>query len=395
MKLSDHQSRAVVCPAHQRVDPYWSGMWNPGGTANWFSRPTVQRLADQGLITPPKWLAKDPADAMLDIARGTRSLSARRALAAIGCFRTLTTEQLACITGEPLFATNYRAEVYTNLLASGLASEGIVKTPGRSGLPRLVRPYVPGAAGLRPLLAHLRDEDAVGLSHGQPWKAGSMHDRHNMLATELLLRMAEYTNVELVLGEQLAAIERLANIPTKRAGDGVFVLPGGGVVVIEMTANTPSSFPDKVEAWVTALGQNPNLAVLWVDITHPDHADRSAQVSKVIRREVKDKSYTMGAIQAGVPHRIFVAKWADWFPAAGEVSADFFSLRAMRPVGTGDDVWHPVNLADPFGFTLPPSGLGLLANSNLLHGVPHWMQRGHASLQGLAASTAPLPRWAI
>lgn len=386
MRLSDHRSRASVMPAHERVDPYWSGMWNPGGTANWLSRPTVERLAEQGLVRPPRWLSKTSDDAMRDIATGVRSTSQLRAIAAIGCFRTLTTEQLAAITGEPLFATNNEAVVYTNLLASGLVNEGIIKMPGHHRMPRMVRPFAGNSAGVKPLVSHLNDTDAVGVTHGQPWRAGSMNDRHNMLAAELLLRIAEYTNASLVLGEQLASIEQLTDLNSKRAGDGMFVLPNGGVVVIEMTATINSGFPAKMEAWAAALGQNPNLSVVFVDITHPDHSEKSAYVGKVLRREIKAASSDMSYILADVAKRMMVARWIDWFPAAGEVSADFFSLKAQRPVGNGitEDLWQDIHITDPFSFNLPPSGLGLLANSNLLYGVPHWQQTGSASVRGLA-----------
>lgn len=378
MRFADLTSRATVMPAHERIDPYWSGMWNPGGTANWLSRNTVERMVDSGVMRAPAWLAKTREQACLDIARGRRSASAQRALAAIGCWRTLTVQQLATITAEPLFATNNRAEVYTNLLASSLVSEGVTKSFGHTDIPRLVRPFSGPGAHVEALTDLLDDTDAVRLTHGQPWRAGSMHDRHNMLGAELLLRIGEYTSAKLVAGEQLASISALTGNDVNRSGDGLFVLPGGGVVVVEMTATTSSNFAAKVDHWTTALARNRSLAVLWFDIAHPDQS--ASATSKSIRKEVRRSTSQMDAVLAGVRDRMLLASWRDWFPGAGQASPNFIALRALRPPTGGGDEWESVSMADPFEFVLPDSGSALLDNSGLMGGIPVWEQVGRASL---------------
>lgn len=380
MRLADVRSRASVYPAHERMDPYWGGMWNVGQTANWFTRRDYERLIEQGLMPPRKWLKwldTPIADACENVAYGIDSKHMLSALAALGCWRTTSVEQLAAITGSPLIASP-NSKVRTSLVATGLVAEGVVQVPGYTTIPALLRPI--STAKTEPLFDILCWRDLVGLTHGQPWRSGAFHDRHNMLATELLLRLGEYADVALVVGEQLAQLGQLTGLKSNRAGDGMFVRSDGTMVVIEVTATVSSNFPAKVAKWATALEANRNLSVLFVDVTHPNSAEVGNYITKVIRKEVH-KAMEMGQVMAGVPKRMMVAKWADWFPAAHEVDPSFFSLRAQRPTGRhGQEVWTDVEILDPFDFEAQGGGEALLNNSNLLYGVPHWQRTGTATL---------------
>ena len=359
------------------MDPYWGGMWNLGQSANWFTRRAMERLVEQGRMTAPKLLETSVGDAAMDAAYGYRSKDSLAAIAAMGCFRTLSVEQLAAIVGQPLLA-NPNSKLTPNLIATGIISEGIVQVPGKHTVPKMLRAVA--TADTAPLFDLLSWDDLVGVTHGQPWRSGAIHDRHNMLAAELLLRLAEYTGVALCLGEQLAQMQQLTGVASNRAGDGMFVRPDGSIVVLEMTATVSSNFPAKVDKWAAALGQNPGLSVLFVDISYPDAAERSRNISKVIRKEVHRVVSDMSAVLAGTNQRMMVGRWADWFPGTHQVHPSFFSLTAQRPTGSGDKTWQSVEILDPFDFSLPPKGKPLLENSNLLYGIPHWQRTGTARL---------------
>jgi len=337
----------------------------------------------------------------LDLILTTRGSSQRlAALAAIGLWRTLTAEHLAAIVGKPELGQPRSLDLDL-LWAAGLIQKGRMTTgmmpglaqPGGRRIPMMYRPdpYAP----LDALSLRLSYAEWLGVTAGRPWATGSQFVRHNLLATELSIRVAEYCDIGTVFGESLAAWWMMADqagLPasSKRAADAVWVRPDGLVVAVEITASTDTNLVNKVRAWAELLSHDPtrNLVVVFVEAAHPDRrgtADLWVRLRRIVSQAATS---SMDVALAGVGQRMAVARWEDWFPSLGQVSTAFMALRAERPTGperSGSDGadgsrWEPVDLLDPFDLTAVDTNENgrpeVLVNADLLFGLPHWLRKG-------------------
>jgi len=240
--------------------------------------------------------------------------------------------------------------------------------------------------------------DLIGVTSGQPWRWGSQHDRHNLLATELALRTAEYTNVAGVFGEQLGFAALLhpeggAN-RSGRAADAVMVRGDGMRIVVEMTSSATDNMTSKIARWVDVLASDKSrgLAVVFVEMPHPD---REEHVNRKLERIIVEATGTTSAALADVPARMMVARWREWFPDYHQATRSFLSLSAHRPTGrrSGKErlssVWESVSLLDPFDLVFEhprDDSLAILENQNLLYGIPYWLRTGDGPVTELDRS---------
>ncbi len=380
MRMSELDSRAVVKPAHERIDPYWAGVWNVSSTAAWDSRATVERLVRQGLTQPPKWLERSAREYQLACAQGRWRGDLLPGLAAVNQFRTLTTEQLAAITGQSRWTTP-RGPYWSTLMGTGLIQSGSLVGHFRKGsVPDLLR--VASGSDVDQLLPMLSREQAVGLLGGHPWKNTVTADRHSVLASEFLLRLAEWGDTDLVLGERLTEANMLVpdlGAGATRAGDGMIVRADGLRIVIELTASISTNFDGKAEKWADTLRRERGLAVLFIAAPHPDGRSITKQLTTHVSRAAREQ----GGSLHRVPERMMVCNWQDFFPDHHEVNESFFVLRARRPSGSNFlDPWESVDVLDPFDLEFDPSMSrrpegwehALAENAQLLSGIPHWQR---------------------
>lgn len=373
--------------ADQRIDPYWAPLWNVGSTAVWLSRSNAERMAAAGLATPRALeLSRTVEEATLQLAHGTRSKFRLATLAALAMWRTATDQQVASIIGSPniTFPRSVDRDV---LWASGLVQRGqFISGMPRTRLPGLLR--VSNTHKLDLLESMLSYRDLIGVTSGQPWRWGSQHDRHNLLATELALRAAEYTNVAGVFGEQLGPAVLLhpecgAN-RSSRTADAVMVRGDGMRIAVEMTSSATDNMTSKIARWVDVLTSDKSrgLAVVFVEMPHPD---REEHVNRKLERIIVESTGTMSAALADVPARMMVARWREWFPGYHQATRSFLSLSAHRPTGRRagkgrlSSVWESVSLLDPFDLVFEhprDDSLEILENQNLLYGIPYWLRTG-------------------
>jgi len=199
--------QASACPdpdvtAARRLDPYWHGLWGDGSQASWLSRSLLERLGtDRVSRLRDADTSRTRAEAITEIT--TKRTGARlAALAAVGMWRTVTAEQLAAITG---LRTILDGREMRPAFQAELVERGTLMTElGWTGPPRSVQLYRPVGTGLDPVTDMLGYADWVAVSGGYPWTRGHQQDRHNLLATELGLRVAEHCDVGAVLGESLS-----------------------------------------------------------------------------------------------------------------------------------------------------------------------------------------------
>lgn len=309
-------------------------------------------------------------------------------LAAVGMWRTATLQQVAALTGQPHLLTAHSVD-RDLLWASGLIERGIVVTAAHSRLPPLERPDPRG--DFDALAERLSFAERVAVTGGQPWKWGSQYDRHNVLTTELGLRIAEFAPVATVFGESLAGVDLLLGGTGRsgagsRSGDMVIIRPDGFKIVVEVTATVTPDFRTKVRRWASVLTsrRQADLAVCFVEIAHPDRRDTTTEVQRLLRRAVTEAAHAgLDAADARVPELMSVARWQEWFPEPGRVDPGFVRLAAWRPTGPYGNPWEPVDLADPadLRFMAPSSedraaSEAVVSNARLLLGTPYWTRLG-------------------
>ena len=381
--------------AAERLDPYWGGMWTQGSSALWVSQKLARTQQTSGLARMPRSLDMTAQEAREAI-RSSRHFGARlAALAAIDQWRTVSVEQLAAITGwEHLASPDPRSLVA--LFALGVLDRGTFASA-----------LLPGAATARSTLYRPSRSDAfekevapvlsweqqVAVTGGSPWDFRRQFDRHNLLATELGLRVAQFCDVGTVIGEKLSTIDLLsgtglgrAEVADERAADVTIVRGDGLRIAVELTASAGPDFKEKVRRWAKLLVERPlatsGLTVLFVEAAPHDGDYRygsgptvRSQVYKAVAQVVKQFPGT-GADR--VADRFGVVSWSQWFPAPGTVSRAFLTLEVDRPSGPADDRWQRAGLLDVIDTPLEardPAGLtAVIDNAATLLGTPHWLR---------------------
>lgn len=393
---------ASACPstsvdAAHRLDPYWFGLWAGGSQVSWTSRALVQRLADAGVGRLRRADARVSPEQAME-AMCVPKLRARRCavMAAIGLWRTLTAEQIAAITGAPSLAKS-PGDLRT-AWSAGLVEEGrfVASTIGtqhnRASRSTVYRPV--NSPAFTRFANALPYNEWLSVTAGRPWKSESDHDRHNLLAAELGLRVAEFAEVGTVFGETLSGFDLLSAHPGAPGGvvgtgqhstaDVTCVRTDGMRIAVELTASTSPDFSRKVQRWAQLLmdtdPDDNGLTVVFVEASNPDRAPHSS-VWNTLRTAVANAAYSIpGSMSRRVPERMAVARWRDWFPAPLAASRGFRVLAAEVPNGPHDARWNPVSLLDPIEHTFAPrdpeASTAVLRHTPNLLGVPHWLRTG-------------------
>lgn len=381
--------------AAERLDPYWGGMWTQGSSALWVSQKLARTQERSGLARMPRSLDMSQAEARKAV-RSSRHFGARlAALAAIDQWRTVSAEQLAALTGwEHLASPDPRSLV--SLFALSVLDRGTFASallPGAAtARSTLYRPSRSDAFD-RELAPILSWEQQVAVTGGRPWDFRRQFDRHNLLATELGLRVAQFCEVGTVVGEKLSTLDLLAGtglgreeITAERAADLTIVRPDGLRIAVEITASAGPDFEEKVRRWARILQERPlatsGLTVLFLEAAPHDGDYRygsgpslRSQVYKAVARVVRQFPGT-GADR--VADRIGVVSWSQWFPAPQMVSRAFLALEVDRPSGPADDRWERAGLLDVVDTPLEPRDpralTAIIDNAAGLLGTPHWLR---------------------
>ena len=390
-------SRQFELGAARRTDPYYDIEWGYPATLNWIP----SNRAHVAFSTRPsrhmKSLDQEQALAhLLDAGRRTtrHTLDVHSALlGAVHGWKTCTSEQAAAITGRRDF-WNGGSLPYANLTASGLIDLGTLVGGFRG--PRIFA--APASREVhRVLLKELGLRQLLEITGGEGWARGPAGFRHNVLATELGLRAAEYAeNVAAVLPESysrlhaLAGPERPSVYPrskgSRRAADLTLVRTDGLKIAIELTASRGANLKDKIEAYARLFaGGVHGLVVIFVTApsTDPD-APAPGKVGGLVRRLIEEAVLDFsGSSFDRAAHRFGVATWADWFPGPGRVSEDFFAMTAERPSVQRGWAWTSASFGNASSVALDPEGLGhvhvaeagwlrVAEFARLLGSTPHW-----------------------
>lgn len=406
--FSELPSRTPLHPRRtaERLDPYWDSLWRPGSTADWASRSDVQRLVSAGVVKVPASVSQRVSVATERVLDPRNREKVMRMIAAAQQWRTMTTEQLEAITdvtgigsgSNPWWVSLWVAEVFERAGIQMPLMRG-----ARGSVADLVRPGRIGDV-LREFEAGLTWPEWVSVTAGIPMDNDRQYTRHNVLATELGLRVAEFGDVAMVLGEKLSRMDLLAysgwgiDPPVDVASDSdlTIVRPDGLRIAVEVTASKVGPwFANKVAKLLTILHRRPlhesGLGLLFVVAPHQDATQ--AEVTESLRSVKKYVQHAVevfpGTTTDPTALRVGVASWQHWFPSRGMVAADFARLPVERPTGllsrasTEEAVWESAHLLDiDYRPADPEAATAVIRNAQGLRGVPHFL-RGGASTPAL------------
>ncbi|MGI0522147.1 hypothetical protein ABY45_16370 [Microbacterium maritypicum] len=314
--------------------------------------PRTSSASPQPTSSPhPPWLRMSAEDARSRVLSVRSREHVYRVVAALDQGRTMTVEQIEALTDISKFAAGARS------LLSAMWNAGLVELcqlgpmfqPGprqRDGF--LVRPTKLGAV-LHELEDQMSYPEWLSTTAGMPFDSDRQFARHNVLATELGLRMAEFGNVGTVLGEKLSSMSLLAyagvgdQVPTTGASGGsdlTLVRSDGLRIAVEVAASVTGGWIyDKVERLVRVLHRRPlartGLCVLFV--VAPRRESVSQAPREVLRKVKQDIQKAVRAYPGRhgdlTANRIGVVSWADLFPDGTTAVADLRKLPIERPTG--------------------------------------------------------------
>lgn len=380
--------------ASERIDPYWDHLWRVGSTGTWLSRLDVERLEAASVAKRPAMLKVIPSDARARVLDPRNREAVMRMLGALHLWRTLTAEQLEALTGVPGIARGSKAW-WPTLWAAGLIEYGVSIGWERAGTRGAdVVPLRPARDRdvLRAFEDSLTYPEWLRLTAGRELDNARQFTRHNVLATELGLRMAEFGHVGTVLGEKLADWATLAyegwgiQAPMAVTSDSdlVVVRPDGLRIAVEVTASRVGPwFRDKVTRMVTTLHRRPlnesGLTLVFVVAPHQDAsatevADAVHQVKKHVQHAVM---LYPGTVTSPTAARVGVVSWQSWFPASGQADERFPYMPVERPTGLiskADQVWETAEMLDTAAVEYTPvdqaAARAVLRHARVLAGTP-------------------------
>jgi hypothetical protein len=376
----------------ERLDPYWDQLWTSGSSVNWTSYATAERHIAAGLGSLPKVMLMSEEEAWAKLLSPYTRNQFLRFLSTLGAWRTMSGEQVEAMSGcfgsSNVLSRLMAAAFRVGLIDFGSSSIGLKRTGG-SNRGVLYRPT--NGKAIEKVFAHLTTSEWTSFTGGQSWERGGQFDRHNVLSTELGLRLAEYTDIATVLGEKFSTADLLAGSgigweqikgDTKSA-DLVVVRPDGLKIAVEVTASLGAQFTRKVERWAELLNDRPQalsgLSVVFVVAPPQGGGGASTVRSDTYKAVASVVRQFPGTAQESIASRIGVATWTEWFPEKHKISPRFLNMTVDMAAGMkdGEMTWTETELLDMTAYPFAPKEPGLVAildNMHLLWSAPTWLR---------------------
>lgn len=403
--LHDLPSRITEDPnrAAQRSDPYWDGMFSSGTSDGWVNAAQYRRFEERTRHWSgvPRKFVTAKKEAMRELASNRHRASILSALGAVHSWRTVTREQLAAISGSPTMCQTYpsslSAPFSAGLLAHGYVSAGMNRLAPRDQRMSMWSVGDDRVAFTEYAQRGLTFAERMSVTGGEQWSPEHRFDRHNVLTTELALRVAEYCDVATVLGEKHVSVPALLESTGERPGpsdvqrkaDMGIVRRDGLTILVETTGSAGLTFRKKMHNWAQALQRHPvydmPVVVLVLDASTPAQ-QQAATPERSARNEILDAVRTAvadfpGSATNRTAARIGVASWSDWFPERHGADDSFLDLTARFPIGDDpQNRWESVRILDdhdlPFKSGSEERGRVIERNARILAGTPYWLRMG-------------------
>lgn len=377
--LAALRSRTPLHPRRtaRRGDPY--ELWRGRALGHW-------ALAEGEHA--PSWLRMRKDEARERVLAPHNRERILRVMAVLDQWRTATVEQVEALADVEGLSRG-RTSLVSALWNAGLVDVGRWghtwgQVPPREQL--LLRPAGDSGA-VQDLASVLGWADWFSVTAGLGFDASRQYARHNVLATEFGLRMAEHGQVGMVLGEKLSSWELLVrpvpgapDLPRggQSAADLTLIRPDGLRVLVEITATT-SGMDAKVRRLAKLLHQRPvawtGLTAVFVIVPRHDKPDSTRADLRVVTRAIERAVRSFPGM-AGDPTaaKIGVVTWRALFPRNGTARQDFGTLPTMVATGPPSARWQTSRLLDPATFPFQPkdpeSIQAVLRNTITLRGIP-------------------------
>lgn len=400
--VPDDRTYGPIAP--ERLDPFHDGLWMGGASAYWVSAKTLHARHSRWLTVDKKWTQFDHDEAVGIISSRRHLLTVIRMVAVLLAWRTCSAQQLSALVGDPRVLPlhpNYRRrsdDLLWAAFSAGLIDLGCFPSPAGedtdlNGL--VVRLNKTSATWKRVIEPLLTWPEWVAVTGGMEWDTSGQYDRHNLLTTELGLRVAEYlidseakTPLANVLGERFSnhtlltkGLPETGLHPADRRGD-LMVLRRDGLRIVFETTATSKTAGHKARNWAELMRVAPldvsGFVVVFVCAVDPENTSLSPQAT-VAETAAAIRSACLeipGTVSNRTAERFGLIDWTEWFPERHAVSKWFETLNVARPTGPMDAPWERTDLTDPEQMRFAPAphfdAKALVDNTSLLASVPWW-----------------------
>lgn len=389
-----------------RRDPYFDGLFSRSSAASWLESDVAEAHVAAGGRPPPHWVRGRTTHDDLSWVESTELRTKTLPLLGVAhAHRAVSCDQMAAFVGRPELMSG-RDPAAARLWSNGLVDIGAPPQTGTFGDRHgtLYRPAArQGAHRFEEMLEpELTLAERVAVLGGGEFNGAHAADRHNVLAAELLLRVAEFADVAAVVGDGFCALDQIVDdppstrwYPERKVGtqlvkprvserlhpDGIIVLTDGRMVALEVTASASPTLHRKVEAWARLFTIAPeiNLEVVFVAAERRDLVGKRGptSVESAVRKTVK-RTYIRGQELANLS-RVHVVGWEKWFPRPDIATRAFLDLEVdtFRRDPTGENgSFHPLKLALDRGRTGFEQHAELVrSNAAALFQTPYWLRR--------------------
>ncbi len=402
------QSRASLSPWTERLDPFYRVTWHNTAFARWTSVSVLkQSLKPDGAGTL-RWVSElldspvDQPDFQL------YRLNAIRIVAFLNQFHQATTTQLACLLGV---VPGKAFGVISSLYAAGVVSRWV--PPWAEEEPD---PMVNGSGSVWTLnrkswtfeewLDGLEDIEWALLTSGDDptyttvGGGTSPHNiRHNLLATELLLRCMEQcpgvagawgegvTDVEVLTGD----FPEVGETERQSIGDGAVVGKDGRIVVIELngasnltSVGNGGRIAEKAASWVGAIAKATkagiDLRVVFVDCASKPRPHNFRWWVHLGSTEKSSAYVASRPLRTSSAEKVYAVDVRDWFPMDSATSLAFLDLEAWNPMTKSYSSVVPADLS--YGKPGDPP-VDLVTNTVASLHIPEWIVRNPVPLGDL------------
>lgn len=394
VSLSSLPSRAPEgLRAATRDELYYTAVWDSVRDASWegahLTRFEMEHEGFSPIKRVRKMMERDPVTELWTSA-------AMHHYAVVSMWNCLNAQQMAAMTGYATWARMRSGAVPDSaqqLWAHGLIESG--KMPYRRPLPSAVR--------LGPSKHFSAVSDALSMSQwlsvtgGVPPRRTTGSTRHDMLAAELALRVAEYCDISSVIGESLGLLSHVTNTEGGgfRRADAVAVRPDGLKICFEMTGH-PGGVMEKIDNYVEALSRcvDRSTAVVFVNASRAPKrtvAFNGRRVRMAIAKRVLEDP---AARAARLSERMFFVDWSDWF-GMNSIISDFAMLPVWRmdksmtkPSSDLNGPWRRLNIGDVDATPWAPGSdesinrtARLISGAHTLWGVPSFLRDASLDLE--------------
>jgi len=378
-----------------RTDIYWAGLWGlPGEEASvrWISAEYAKVRIEQSVMKEyafMRWLTYEEAVDRIANSKQYRH-DILSMLGAVKMWRNISSDQLADMIERPSLSGDPDVVTTISKIPAILWNANLIQVGRHSNMARYRNSWLYRSNLGDPdpnLLSRLTFIDKIGAFGPTSGQVHGSIVRHNLLNTELSLRVAEHHSdaFPIVLGEGMSTAKQLMPkmlSANTSIGDSVWVRGDGLRVIVEVSNDYKSSI-GKIQRWAEVIAQDgvgARSLALFIVVPGMRRGGRWRQdMGKIIREEAGTWLRANGYSVEYFASRIFIIGWEDWFPAEYELSQWWKSMTVRSLFHDGQTVALTSPGSIPCGVA-PDKADTAIKHAKLMYGVP-LLQRRDADIE--------------